>query len=222
MPNTVVGHFPDGTNAQAVFEDLERSGFTTDDVSYVAHDGSGRFADVLQRGAMRGGYAAKSATAGGVSGLLLGLAALALPGVGPIVAAGPIAAALAGAGIGATAGGLLGALADMGVPEKEASKWADVMQAGGALVIVRAAAESEQRAVDILKAHDADTVARHQVAALQSGPDYDPANPHTQNSLGNVGDEGGSTQWGQSVLRADSDQPAKRTFSRDVEPKRTD
>jgi len=117
---------------------------------------------------------------------------------------------------------VLGALADMGVPETEARKWSDAMQGGGALVIIRTVPENEQRAVDILKAHQADIVARHEVAVRQSGPDYDPANPHTQNSVGDVGEEGGSTQWGQTVLRADSDEPAKRTFSRDVPPRRLD
>jgi len=169
MIRTVIGHFPSGTEAQAVLDELERIGFTADDVSYVAHDGSGRFAGVLSRDEMRHGSAAKGATAGGVSGLLLVLAALTIPGAGPVVAAGPIAAALAGAGMGATAGGLLGALSDLGVPEDDAKRWADAVHSGGTLVVIRTNETTEQRAVDTLKSHGADVVARHDVGAQETG-----------------------------------------------------
>jgi hypothetical protein len=69
-------------------------------------------------------------------GLVAGLAALAIPGVGPIIAAGPIFTALTGAGIGAAAGGLIGALANTGMPEEDARIYAEEVRRGGVLVIV--------------------------------------------------------------------------------------
>src|ERR671920_1144773 len=81
---------------------------------------------------------------GGTLGLLAGVGALVIPGIGPIVAAGTIASTLAGAGIGAAAGGLLGALAGMGIPEEEARHFEQGVQSGGILVTVRAGARAAE------------------------------------------------------------------------------
>jgi len=82
-------------------------------------------------GAVTGGVA------GGVIGLLAGIGALAIPGVGPFIAAGPIMAALGGGAIGATAGGLVGALIGLGIPEIEAKSYAEKLQKGNYLVSAR-------------------------------------------------------------------------------------
>jgi uncharacterized protein (TIGR02271 family) len=74
------------------------------------------------------------AAIGGLGGLLLGLGALAIPGIGPVIAAGPIAAALAGAGIGAVTGGIIGALVDLGIPEESAHVYAESVRRGNVLV----------------------------------------------------------------------------------------
>ena len=93
---------------------------------------------------------------GGVGGLLVGLAGLSIPGIGPIVAAGPIASALAGAGIGAVAGGTIGALRRLGVPEQDAHYYAEGVRRGGVLVTADANDDDEARiAADIMRNHDA-------------------------------------------------------------------
>jgi hypothetical protein len=98
---------------------------------------------------------------GGLAGVLVGLGALAIPGIGPVIAAGPLAAALtglAGAGAGAVAGGvtggLIGALVDMGVPQETAQYYAEGIRRGGTLVTVRSDDTFTDRVVDILNRHD--------------------------------------------------------------------
>jgi uncharacterized protein (TIGR02271 family) len=82
------------------------------------------------------GGAATGAVVGGLGGLLLGLGALAIPGIGPIIAAGPIMSALVGAGVGAAVGGLVGALTEAGVPEEQAGYYAEGVRRGSTLVTV--------------------------------------------------------------------------------------
>lgn len=103
--------------------------------------------------------AATGAVTGGVVGGAAGLAAsligLAIPGIGPIIAAGPIVAALSGAGVGAVAGGLIGGLTDMGVSKADAEYYAESVRRGGALVTVRADDARAERAADIMREHGA-------------------------------------------------------------------
>jgi hypothetical protein len=101
------------------------------------------------------------AALGGVGGLLVGLGALVIPGIGPVIAAGPLAAALggvAGAGAGAiaggAAGGLLGALTDMGVHEEQAQYYAEGVRRGGTLLTVRTEDDMASRAVDVMNRHN--------------------------------------------------------------------
>lgn len=212
MTRTIVGHFATSNDAQNALDQLERSGFTAGDVSYVAHDATGAFADVLRGRMHSSSGTVKGATAGGVSGLLLGLAAVAIPGVGPLVAAGPIATALAGAGVGAATGGMLGALADMGVPEKAGEHWSRAVAQGGPLVIIRANDDNAERALSVLESAGAEEIRQHEPAVGASG--VEPSHPHAAPE--NYGEEGGSSQWGQKVLRVEEDETvvAKRTFSR--------
>jgi hypothetical protein len=221
MTQTIVGHFTDSDMAQKAVRLLEDSGFTSEEVSYLAHDGSGRFADLMRGRISSGSGTAKGAAAGGVSGILLGLAALAIPGIGPIVAAGPLATALAGAGVGAAAGGLLGALADMGVPEEQGRHWADRVAHGGTLVLVRVNDDTADRAESALSSAGAEEIRRHHGTVQQAGS-YDPGDPHTAPS--DYGEEGGSSQWGQTVLRVEGNRTkvAERSFSRDRQPKKLD
>src|SRR6187455_1303503 len=81
--------------------------------------------------------AATGGVTGGVLGLLAGIGALAIPGVGPFIAAGPIMAALSGGALGATAGGLAGGLIGLGIPEYEAKTYAEKLQKGNYLVAAR-------------------------------------------------------------------------------------
>ena len=100
--------------------------------------------------------AATGGVRGGAAGLAVALMGLTIPGIGPLLAAGPLAAALAGAGIGAVAGGLLGGLTSVGVPEHEAHVYAESVRRGGALVLVRADDDAEAlRAAALLREHGA-------------------------------------------------------------------
>jgi hypothetical protein len=115
--------------------------------------------------------------------LLAGIGALAIPGVGPLIAAGPIMGALAGLGVGGTVGGLVGALVGMGIPEYEAKRYEGRVKEGGILVSVHCDSSEEiSRAKDILKATGADDIASagessHGVDSKYKDPAYVDAEP---------------------------------------------
>lgn len=155
MTKTVVALFEDFRVAQDATRDLLNSGFRRDDVSLIASNAAGKHhaqleSDVDSDAVGAGEGAGIGAVLGGLAGLLIGLGALAIPGVGPIIAAGPLAATLAGAGVGAVAGGLVGVLVDAGVPEDEAELYANGVRDGGTLLTVRAMDDQAGRARDIL------------------------------------------------------------------------
>ena len=148
-----VAHLYDSyPTAQAVVAELEAAGFSHDNVSIVANQGT---APTATTGTMTtadtvpgtGAAAAESGAGvgasigtllGGGAGLLAGIGALAIPGVGPVIAAGWLIATLTGAGAGAAAGGLLGSLTGAGVPEEHAHVVTEGVRRGGTLVTVRA------------------------------------------------------------------------------------
>lgn len=101
--------------------------------------------------------ATTGASLGALGGLALGAGALAIPGVGPLIAAGPIAAALTGA----AAGGLGGALVDMGIPEAESKRYEDDIKQGKTLVAVECSDNKTKKAQDILRQSGADSVKLH-------------------------------------------------------------
>jgi len=155
MAKTITALFENYGDANDAVQDLADHGFQRADISIMAHealtDHDRRTYEDETSGAATG--AGVGAAVGGVGGLILGLTALAVPGVGPVLAAGPIAAALIGAGVGAAAGGLIGALTDMGVPEEEAHYYAEGVRRGGVLVTVKTADDMVERAVSILSKH---------------------------------------------------------------------
>jgi len=140
--STVVGLFKNQVDAERAIQRLKQEGFTEKQIGVAMRDrgqqkelieGTGtQAAEGAATGAIGGGVL------GGVIGLLAGVGALAIPGVGPIIAGGALASTLAGAGIGAAAGGLLGALMGMGVPEEDARHFDEGFKAGGTLVTVNA------------------------------------------------------------------------------------
>jgi hypothetical protein len=110
-----------------------------------------------QKGRLQG--AGTGAVIGGALGWLAGVGAIAIPGVGPFLAAGPIMAALAGAGVGGTAGGLVGALIGMGIPEYEAKRYEGRIRKGGILLSVHCDnSEWTSKAKDILERTGAEDV----------------------------------------------------------------
>uniref|UniRef100_UPI0035CC7C24 general stress protein n=1 Tax=uncultured Sphingomonas sp. TaxID=158754 RepID=UPI0035CC7C24 len=147
MTQTITGLFDHYDDARRAVQDLEAAGVTHRDISIVGHDkgehaGSGRVADVADPAAEDAGKGAGiGAAVGGVGGLLAGLGLLAIPGIGPVVAAGWLAATAAGAVggglIGGATGGLIGALTHAGVPENDAHVYAEGVRRGGTLVTAK-------------------------------------------------------------------------------------
>src|SRR5512133_2414418 len=128
--------------AEKIVEDLKAAGFSNNDISALFPDKSGTkdFAHEQHTKAPEGAAtgAGTGGVLGGALGWLIGIGSLAIPGVGPFIAAGPIMAALAGAGVGAAVGGLTGALVGMGIPEYEAKQYEGKIKEGNILISVHA------------------------------------------------------------------------------------
>jgi hypothetical protein len=160
----VFGLYPTVAAAERAVDALVSARFSNNDVSVLMADkqGSKDFAHEKQTKAPEGtttGVAA-GGTIGGTLGLLAGIGALAIPGVGPFIAAGPIMGALAGAGVGGAVGGIVGALVGMGIPEYEAKRYEGRVKDGGVLLSVHCDTSEEiTRAKDILKQTGANDIA---------------------------------------------------------------
>jgi len=154
MTKTVIGTYADIQTASAVVSDLVDAGFHRNSISIVANDADEKYSTYVDNTGV-GDDTAKGAgigaAIGGIGGLLLGLGALAIPGIGPIIAAGPIAAALAGAGIGAVTGGIIGALVDLGVPEESAHVYAESVRRGNVLVVAQVEDNRVHEATNIME-----------------------------------------------------------------------
>ncbi|MDT9718632.1 general stress protein [Paenibacillus sp. ClWae2A] len=140
MQKKIVGVFNTEREASQAIEGLKAQGFTSDEISVVTQDRDELKAIREETGTKAPeGVAAGAATGGvlgGVAGLLAGIGALAIPGIGPILAAGPIAAAFTGAAVGAGAGGLVGGLVGLGIPEEDAKQYEEYVQNGKILLLV--------------------------------------------------------------------------------------
>jgi hypothetical protein len=133
----VVGIVNSELQAAQIFEELQESGFPNSDISILIPEGSGMAPEKstkMPEGAATG--AAAGGALGGVLGLLAGVGTIAIPGLGPFIAAGPILAALGGAAAGATAGGFTGALVGLGMPEFEAKQYESRLGNGKLLISV--------------------------------------------------------------------------------------
>ncbi|MGB9919177.1 MAG: hypothetical protein ACPLPT_00390 [Moorellales bacterium] len=152
MDRTVIGAFSSREAAEAAVRDLRDMGFSQE-ISIVAKDD--------KAGQGRGGSLAEGATTGsvlgGLAGLALGAGALAIPGLGPIIAAGPIAGALSGA----ATGGLAGSLIDWGIPEAEGRRYEEDVRQGKTLVSVRSDVPRADQAASVLRRHGGENVRLH-------------------------------------------------------------
>ena len=153
---SVFGIVKSHSQAEQIVEGLQNAGFPVSEISILLPDNEGKHdighvkATKAPEGATTGATA--GGVTGGVLGLLAGIGALAIPGVGPFIAAGPIMAALSGAAIGATTGGVVGALIGMGIPEIEARRYEDKLKSGNYLIAVHARdGQEKDRAKEIFK-----------------------------------------------------------------------
>ena len=151
------------SQAEQIIERLQSSGFPNSEISVLMPDTDGKHdighvkATKAPEGATTG--AAAGGLTGGVIGLLAGIGALAIPGVGPLIAAGPIVAALTGAGVGGTAGGIVGGLVGLGIPEIEAKRYDQKLRAGNYVIAVHARDDDEEdRAEQIFEDADAEDI----------------------------------------------------------------
>jgi hypothetical protein len=151
------------SQAETIIEELQAVGFENDDISvlFPNQEGTKDFAHEHNTKAPEGAIAGvgTGGVVGGTLGLLAGIGALAIPGIGPLLAAGPVLAAMSGAAAGATVGGITGALIGMGIPEMEAKRYEGKIRGGNLLISVHTEASEERARVEgIFKGARADDI----------------------------------------------------------------
>jgi hypothetical protein len=166
----VFGIYTQMTDVESALDELKSAGFRNEDISVLFPEnlGSKELATVKATKAPEGATvgASSGAVIGGALGWLTGIGALAIPGVGPLIAAGPIVAALAGVGAGGALGGIAGGLAGLGAPEYEAKRYEGRVLKGGILLSVHCDnSEWTKRAKRILESTGAQDVASQDEAA---------------------------------------------------------
>ena len=163
--NTAVfGIYPSVERAESAVDTLIAAGFQSADISVLLADtrSTKEFAHSKETKAPEGTTAgvATGGVIGGALGVLAGIGALAIPGVGPLIAAGPIMAGLAGLGVGGAVGGVVGALIGMGIPEYEAKRYEGRVKNGGTLLSVHCDTGAQiDRARELLKSSGAEDIA---------------------------------------------------------------
>jgi hypothetical protein len=169
MTRTITRLFDNYADAKRAVAELERLGIDDNDVSIIANNGDRAHGDHSEAAEDAGKGAATGGLVGGAGGLLAGLGMLAIPGLGPVVAAGWLASTLAGAGVGAAvggaAGGIVGALKKNGEREEDAHVYAEGVRRGGTLLSVRVPDDLVAEAEAVLKRN-------RSVDAATRGPSY--------------------------------------------------
>lgn len=160
MAKTVIGVFDSREQAEKAVNEMRNSGFDTNEISIVAKDDRQQIAenqkDDMDLGDISDGTATGGAI-GGLAGLALGAGALAIPGLGPIIAAGPIAGLLSGAATGGIAGGLI----DWGLPEERGRHYEEEVRKGGILAAVTTEEQNINDAANIMRSWGARDVETH-------------------------------------------------------------
>jgi hypothetical protein len=174
MANTAVfGLYPNYSSVESSVEALKKAGFRNTDISVLFPENEGSKDFAVEKGTKApDGAAAGAGTGavlGGALGWLAGIGALAIPGVGPFIAAGPIMAALAGVGVGGAVGGITGALIGMGIPEYVAKRYEGRVKGGGILLSVHSDnSDWTKRAKEILERTGAQDIS----SSAEAGADY--------------------------------------------------
>lgn len=200
----VVALFASQQDAQRAVRAMRDAGVERSDISVVARE-EGSAGDRKTVKGTIGENIAGGAVFGALGGLLLELAALAIPGIGPIVAAGPLATTLAGAGIGAVGGGIVGAIKEMGVPEREANLYAESIKRGDTLVSVSTDASKVDTLSKVLNAHGAVDVEDRAASLRESGwTEFDESATPDQDEY----------EWPSSAPVTETTRSATRTYAR--------
>ncbi len=171
----VFGIYPNGAVAERAVDSLLGEDFSNSDISVLLPDerSTKEFAHHKDTKAPEGTTLGVTAggVIGGTIGVLAGVGALAIPGLGPFIAAGPIMAGLAGLGVGGAVGGLVGALVGMGIPEYEAKRYEGRVKNGGTLLSVHCDSSQEiKRAKEILKATGAEDISSTSESSSDARP----------------------------------------------------
>ena len=175
MP-TLTKVYEDHDVARIVVGELESAGFPASSISLLANKKVSALYDDVDDASEAGDGAAVGAGVGGAVGLLAGLGILAIPGVGPVVAAGWLASTVVGAVAGGVAGGLVGALIDAGVPEDHAHVYSEAVRRGGTLLSVKVEEKDVVLARAILDRHTSIDPVRRGAEYRESGwKQFDPA-----------------------------------------------
>jgi rhodanese-related sulfurtransferase len=170
---SVFGIYLTRSNVESAVNALKDAGFSNSDVSILLPE-TVKTADLATENTTKAPEGAavgagSGAALGGALGWLVGVGALAIPGIGPVVAAGPLLAALAGVGIGGALGGFAGSLVGMGIPESEAKKYEGKLLKGGILVAVHCETEQQvNRAKEVLQSSGAQDIAVSRETASQT------------------------------------------------------
>lgn len=172
MTQTITRSYDTYSQADSVIRKLKDAGVADSDISLVGRG------DEVDGDSNAGEGAGVGGLIGGAAGLLAGLGMIAIPGIGPVVAAGWLAATAAGAATGAVAGGLVGALTSSGVGEEEAHYYAETVRRGGSVVAVRATDEQVPTVEAIMDgATPIDMVDRRTAYEREGWTQFDPEAP---------------------------------------------
>ncbi|HZL30421.1 MAG TPA: general stress protein [Pseudolabrys sp.] len=184
MTTTVTGLYDSYAAAKPAVDALEAAGISSSDISVIANNADGSYVDKNRSnaGPDAGAGAGIGAIVGGAGGLLAGLGMLAIPGVGPVVAAGWLVAtavgAAGGAAVGAAAGGIIGSMTEAGVDERQAHFYAEGVRRGGTLVAARVDGDEVPKAREILGRYQpVDPVAREAAYRRDGWRSFDEAAP---------------------------------------------
>lgn len=172
---TISRLFDNYADAQSAVRQLRELGVPDDDISVIANNADKWYAPDYAAGAGKG--AAIGAGFGGFGGLLAGLGLLAIPGLGPVVAAGWFAAAATGAAVAGAAGGAIGMLAEAGVAVNDAEVYAESIRRGGSLVSVKVEADEKEKFEAILSSASVDIATRRNELAATGWRGFDPKAP---------------------------------------------
>lgn len=157
MTMSVTALYDDLSTAQRVVEELVSAGVERNNISLIANDASRKYESYINDGNVDDVTGGEGAGFGAVVGAMIGLGAMLIPGIGPVIAAGPLVAGLVGAGVGAAAGavtgGIVASLVNLGVDEEVAGYYAEGVRRGGTLVTATTADSMQDRVMEIMNRH---------------------------------------------------------------------